>query len=108
MLRPTIANEPDRDRRRELERQRRELTEEHLTPIALERIEAAHEARARRSVRRPTLELYRDRFGFELDGLADAVPRARSRRPSASTRSCSTAACARKSASGSTRPSTTT
>jgi hypothetical protein len=27
MIRPTIANEPDRDRRRELERQRRELTE---------------------------------------------------------------------------------
>ena len=46
MLRPTIANEPDRGRRRELEHPRA-LTEEHLTPIALERIDASARGRAR-------------------------------------------------------------
>ena len=35
MLRPTIANSDDRDRRERIERVRNELTEEHLNPILL-------------------------------------------------------------------------
>jgi hypothetical protein len=33
MLRPTMSNEPDRDKRRALEDQRNALTEEHMNPI---------------------------------------------------------------------------
>jgi hypothetical protein len=69
MIRPTIANEPDRTRRERLERARNELTEEHLNPIHLE---------ATRTIQSATRELaasnYRElyeRFGFELEGLAD-------------------------------------
>ena len=36
MLRPTIANSADRDRRERIERVRNELTEEHLNPLLLE------------------------------------------------------------------------
>src|SRR5438132_7472078 len=36
MLRPTIANEPDQDKRRALEEARCELGDEHLNPIYLE------------------------------------------------------------------------
>jgi len=69
MIRPAIANEPDRARRERLERARNELVEEHLNPVYLE----AHE-RVRAAV--PTLgaenyfELYK-RFNFDLEGLAD-------------------------------------
>ena len=70
MIRPTIANEPGRDRRRELERQRRALTEEHLTPIQLEGWRAAHEG-AHQLGAASYLELYRDRFGFGVDRLAE-------------------------------------
>jgi hypothetical protein len=70
MIRPTIAYEPDRARRRELERQRRELTEQHLTPIRLEGWQAAH-AGARDLGAGSYLELYRDRFGFAVDRLAE-------------------------------------
>jgi hypothetical protein len=69
MLRPAIANEPDRSRRRDLERQRSSLTEEHLTPLALEQLGAAHEA-ARALGAQTYTALYRDRFGFDLDSLA--------------------------------------
>ena len=69
MVRPAIANEPDRDRRRDLERQRRELVDEHLAPIQLEQHDAAHEA-ARALGAETYVELYRDRFGFDVDGLA--------------------------------------
>ena len=69
MLRPTMANEPDRERRREIDRVRCELTEEHLNPIHadawVEIRGAVHELG-----RATYLELHRD-FGMELDGLAD-------------------------------------
>jgi hypothetical protein len=68
MLRPTIANEPDRDRRRELEAARNALTEEHLNPIYLEAADV--EQQATEALGAPN---YRDlyvRFGFRLDELA--------------------------------------
>jgi hypothetical protein len=68
-IRPALANEPDRDRRRELEQQRRALADEHVTPVQLEGWQAAHEA-ARELGSPSYAELYR-RFGFDLDGLAD-------------------------------------
>ena len=68
MLRPTIANEPDRARREELERARNELTDEHLNPVHLEAAQV--EQRAVRDLGSDTyLDLYR-RFGFRLDELA--------------------------------------
>jgi hypothetical protein len=70
MIRPTIANEADRDRRRRLDEVRCSLTEEHLNPIHLE---AA--LTVRRGVRElgasTYLELYRDRFGMRLEELAE-------------------------------------
>jgi hypothetical protein len=69
MLRPTIANEPDRSKRRALEEARCELGEKHMNPIY---VEAA--AIARDGVRQLGSENYVDlhrRFGLELDGLAD-------------------------------------
>jgi hypothetical protein len=69
-IRPALANESERSRRQELEAQRRALADEHLTPVQLEKWRAAHEA-ARELGAGSYLELYRDRFGFQLDGLAD-------------------------------------
>jgi hypothetical protein len=70
MLRPTIANEDDRDKRRRLEEIRGALGEEHLNPLYLE---AA--LRVRSGVRElgasTYLELYRDKFGMRLEELAD-------------------------------------
>ncbi len=68
MLRPTIANEPDRDRRNRLEEARLRLLDEHLNPVYLE---AAQIDRAAVSdLGAPNYyELYR-RFGFRLDELA--------------------------------------
>ena len=69
MLRPTIANEPDRGRRRELELVRNELVDEHLLPVQLD---AA--LRTRQGVRElgasSYVELYRDGFAMPLDDLA--------------------------------------
>jgi hypothetical protein len=68
MLRPTIANEPDRAKRQALEEARCELTQEHLNPIHLEA-----DVILRTSV--PSLgspdyvDLHR-RFGTRLDELA--------------------------------------
>jgi hypothetical protein len=69
MLRPAMANEPDRDKRERIDRVRVELTEEHLNPLyaegvhivraGVERLEAPNYA-----------DLYR-RFGFRVDELAD-------------------------------------
>jgi hypothetical protein len=73
MLRPTIANEPDRNKRRALEEARCELGDEHLNPIYLE---AAAIARA--GVLRLGSENYVDlhrRFGLELDQLASQCHR---------------------------------
>jgi hypothetical protein len=68
MLRPTIANEPDRSKRRALEEARCEQGEKHMNPIY---VEAA--AIARDGVRRLGSDNYVDlhrRFGLELDELA--------------------------------------
>ncbi len=69
MLRPAIANEPDRNKRRALEEARCELGDEHLNPVYLEGA-----AIVRSAV--PSLgsdnyvDLHR-RFGLRLDELAD-------------------------------------
>jgi hypothetical protein len=69
MLRPTIANEPDRDRRQRLEQIRNELTEEHLLPVQLEATQVEREAV--RTLGAPDyVELHR-RFGFRLDELGE-------------------------------------
>ena len=68
MLRPTIANEPDRDRRRRLDAVRCELTEERLNPIHLESVQVVREA-VRKLGSDTYADLYR-RFGYDLDGLA--------------------------------------
>jgi hypothetical protein len=69
MLRPTIANEPDRRKRQELELARCELGEEHLNPIHVETAELSHGA-ARDLGGESYYDLHR-RFGFRLAELAD-------------------------------------
>ncbi len=69
MLRPTIANEPDRAKRRRLEELRAALGEEHLNPIHLEAALAVREGVEALGAS-SYLELYRDRFGMGLDELA--------------------------------------
>jgi len=68
MLRPTIANEQDRGRRRRLEEARNELTDEHLNPISLEAVGVERQA-VRALGAESYTELY-ERFGFELKALA--------------------------------------
>src|ERR671934_2310038 len=69
MIRPTLANEPDRARRERLDRVRVEIVEERLNPIHLEAVQI--EQRAVRELGAPTyLDLYR-RFGFDIDDLAE-------------------------------------
>ena len=68
MLRPTIANSADRDRRERIERARNELTDEHLNPLLLASHQETHEA-----TRQLGAENYRglyDKFNFKLDDLA--------------------------------------
>jgi hypothetical protein len=69
MLPPTIANSPDRARRQVLDEARNRLTEEHLAPLLLE---AHHRVRetTRELGAKSVVELYREPFGFDLDGLA--------------------------------------
>ncbi len=69
MLRPTIANEPDRARRECLERVRNELTDEHLNPVYLDASRVEQRAAAELGSNN-NVELYR-RFGFRLEELAD-------------------------------------
>jgi hypothetical protein len=69
MLRPTIANEPDRDRRRRVEEARNTLTEEHLNPVGLEAVERV-QAGVRELGSETYLHLYR-RFELNLERLAD-------------------------------------
>jgi hypothetical protein len=68
MLRPALANEPDRSRRERLERARNALAEEHLQPhrvtVAVTTREAATQLGAHTYA-----DLYRG-FGFPLDALA--------------------------------------
>jgi hypothetical protein len=69
MLRPTIANEPDRQKRARLEDARNALTEEHLLPIQLEAAEVERDAVGRLGA--PTYAELHRRFGFRLDELAE-------------------------------------
>ena len=69
MLRPAIANEPDRARRERLDKARVELTEEHLNPLYAEGVHIAN-AGVEKLEAPNYAELYR-RFGFRLDELAD-------------------------------------
>jgi hypothetical protein len=68
MLRPSIANEPDRERRRRIEETRNALTEEHFNPISLEAIERTQEG-VRELGSETYLDLYQ-RFELNLDRLA--------------------------------------
>jgi oligoendopeptidase F len=69
MLRPTMANEPDREKRQRIDKARVDLTEEHLNPIHAEGVHIVREGVGR--LEAPNYaELYR-RFGFRLDELAD-------------------------------------
>ncbi len=63
MLRPSIANESDRERRRRLEEARNALVEQHLVPVQLEEHREAF-AGARALGADSYLDLYRDRFGM--------------------------------------------
>ena len=68
MLRPAIANEADRDRRRRLEETRLRLTDDELNPVYLDAARIDREAV--RGLGAPNYyELYK-RFGFRLDELA--------------------------------------
>jgi hypothetical protein len=68
MIRPTMANEPDREKRRRLEQTRNALTEEHLLPIELE--EVAIEQEGVRRLGAPNYAELHRRLGFRLDELA--------------------------------------
>jgi hypothetical protein len=69
MLRPAMANEPDRDKRERLDRVRVELTEEHLNPLYAEGVQIVRDGVER--LEAPNYaELYR-KLGFRLDDLAD-------------------------------------
>src|SRR4029453_9351095 len=69
MLRPAMANEPDRDKRERIDKARVELTEEHLNPLHAEGVHIVREGVER--LEAPNYaDLYR-RFGFRLDELAE-------------------------------------
>jgi hypothetical protein len=69
MLRPTIANEPDREKRVRLEHARNGLTDEHLLPLQLEAAQVVTEAV--HALGAPDyVELHR-RFGFRLDEMGE-------------------------------------
>jgi hypothetical protein len=72
LLRPAIANEPDRDRRERLNRARMELTDE-LNPHHLEALELTRQA-AQELVGGSYLDLYSS-FGVELEPLASQCDR---------------------------------
>jgi hypothetical protein len=69
MIRPTLANEADRERRRRLEQARNDLCEEHLLPIQLEAAQVAQDAVG--GLGAPSYAELHRRFGFRLDELAD-------------------------------------
>src|SRR5437588_10775583 len=68
MLRPAMANSPDRATREQIDRVRCELGAEHLNPIYVEAL-AVEEQGVRALGSDTYLDLYR-RFGVELDDLA--------------------------------------
>jgi hypothetical protein len=63
-LRPTMANEPHRDRRARLDAARVELTEEHLLPLYLQAADERREATRRLGA--PTYRELYERFRFPL------------------------------------------
>ncbi len=69
MLRPAIANEPERARRQALEEARCALVEEHLVPLYEEALRLTLAA-VRDLGAEDMVDLYR-RFGFRLDELAE-------------------------------------
>ena len=69
MLRPTIANEADREKRQRLEHARNALTEEHLLPLQLDAV--AVEQAAVRELGAPNYAELHRRLGFQLDELAE-------------------------------------
>jgi hypothetical protein len=73
LLRPSIANEPDRGRRERLDRTRIELTEEHLNPRYTRMAEVRRSATTELGA--PTYRALYDRFGFPLDRLAEQCER---------------------------------
>jgi hypothetical protein len=68
MLRPTMANEPDRGRRERLDAAMWEATEEHLNPVYVDAVDVVLQALPNLEVKTYT-ELY-ERFGFKLKELA--------------------------------------
>ena len=68
MLRPAMANEPEREKRERIDKVRVELTEEHLNPIHAEGVRIVRDGVEKLEAPNYT-ELYR-RFGFRLDDLA--------------------------------------
>jgi hypothetical protein len=68
MLRPTIANSADRDRRERIEHIRNELTDEHLNPVLLQAHRETHDAT--RALGAGTYRELYDKFNFRLDDLA--------------------------------------
>jgi len=68
MLRPTMANEPDRGKRERLDRALCESTEEHLNPVHLESVETVR--RALPELGTPSYVELHERFGYDLRGLA--------------------------------------
>jgi hypothetical protein len=71
-LRPAIANEPDRERREQLERARVALTDE-LNPLYREMLERMREAAA--ELGGATYRALYERFGFDLETLASQCER---------------------------------
>ncbi len=69
MLRPTLGNEPDREKRREIDRIRTTMTEEHLNPIYLDAVRT-HRGGLERLGEPSYIELYH-RFGYRLEELAE-------------------------------------
>jgi hypothetical protein len=68
MLRPRLANEPDRLRREQLDAARRALVEQ-ITPVHREALEVTHNAA--QDLGAPTLRALYERFGFSLEPLAE-------------------------------------
>ena len=68
MLRPAMANEPERERRERLERARNELVATELNPLHVRVAEAR--ADATRELGAATYRQLYERFGFRLDALA--------------------------------------
>jgi hypothetical protein len=69
MLRPTLGNEPDREKRRAIDRVRTSMTEEHLNPVYLDAVRV--QSRGLEELGEPSYtELY-NRFGYKLEELAD-------------------------------------